>query len=168
MHITQGYRRDHRPDLTHVMLAVMIEHQAGMPVLMQPLSGHSRDAHDFGTVISAPIDQWPTTYGTTSLVADRARYSANNLQKLAPTRMQWLPRVPATVNAARTALAHAVPQAMASRKAGSRYHALPSTYGGMEQRWGLISSAPRQPQAQRTVDKQRRTQRDQAGTAWEK
>jgi transposase len=32
--ITQGYSRDHRPDLTQVMLALVVEHQAGIPVLM--------------------------------------------------------------------------------------------------------------------------------------
>jgi len=35
-----------------------------------------------------------------------------------------------------------------------RYHVVRSRYGGVEQRWMLIHSAPRQPQAQRTVDKQ--------------
>ena len=168
VHITQGYSRDHRPDLNQVMLELIIEHQAGIPVLMKPLSGNSSDAHDFGTVIRAHIDQLQTTYGTTYLVADSALYSANNLQKLAQTRMKWLTRVPATLNEAQTALAQAVPQAMASLKAGYRYHELPSTYGGIEQRWVLIYSEPRQPQAQRTVDKQLRKQSDQEVKAWKK
>ena len=168
VHITQGYSRDHRPDLNQVMLELIIEHQAGIPVLMKPLSGNSSDAHDFGTVIRAHIDQLQTTYGTTYLVADSALYSANNLQKLAQTRMKWLTRVPATLNEAQTALAQAVPQAMASLKAGYRYHELPSTYGGIQQRWVLIYSEPRQPQAQRTVDKQLRKQSDQEVKAWKK
>ena len=75
---------------------------------------------------------------------------------------------PATLNEAQTALAQAVPQAMASLKAGYRYHELPSTYGGIEQRWVLIYSEPRQPQAQRTVDKQLRKQSDQEVKAWKK
>src|SRR5207245_6216127 len=39
-----------------------------------------------------------------------------------------------------------------------RYHVVPSSYGGVAQRWVLIYSEPRQPQAQRTVDKQWRQQ----------
>jgi len=39
VHITRGYSRDHRPDLNQVMLEVIVEHQAGIPVLMKPLSG---------------------------------------------------------------------------------------------------------------------------------
>jgi transposase len=72
MHITRGYSRDHRPDLTQVMLALIVEHQAGIPVLMQPLSGNSSDAHEFGQLIREHIAQLHITSGTTSLVADSA------------------------------------------------------------------------------------------------
>ena len=57
MHITRGYSRDHRPDLNHVMLELMVEHQAGRPVLMPPLSGHSRDAHEFGQMVKDHLAQ---------------------------------------------------------------------------------------------------------------
>ena len=95
------------------MLDLIIEHQAGIPVLMKPLSGNSSDAHDFGQIVSAHIGQLQTTYGTTGLVADSALYSEDNLQKLAATHMTWITRVPATLNEAQTALAQADPQAMA-------------------------------------------------------
>ena len=51
MHITRGYSRDHRPDLNQVMLELIVEHQAGIPLLMQPLSGNSSDVQEFGQVI---------------------------------------------------------------------------------------------------------------------
>ena len=44
------------------------------------------------------------------------------------------------------------PTRLASRTEGYRYDELRSTYGGIEQRWILLSSESRQPQAQRTVD----------------
>jgi transposase len=62
---------------------------------------------------------------------------------------------------AQTILAQADPQTMAPLTEGYRYRVVPSSYGGIEQRWVLIHSEPRQPQAQRTVDKQWRTQSDQ-------
>jgi transposase len=43
---------------------------------------------------------------------------------------------------------------MAPLAEGYRYHVVPSSYGGVAQRWVRIHSEPRQPQAQRTVDKQ--------------
>jgi transposase len=70
--ITQGYSRDHRPDLTQVLLAVIVEHQAGIPVLMKPLSGNSSEAKSFAQTVSEHLQQVQSTYGTTYLVADRA------------------------------------------------------------------------------------------------
>jgi transposase len=51
---------------------------------------------------------------------------------------------------------------------GYRYHGLPSTSGQVEQRWGLIYSAARRPQAQRTVAKPRLTQGDKEVPAFQK
>ena len=88
VHITRGYSRDHRPDLNQVMVELMVEPQAGMPILLQPLSGNSRDAQDFGEAVRTPMKPLHTTYGMTYWVADGALYSAANLQKLAQTPMQ--------------------------------------------------------------------------------
>jgi transposase len=57
IHITRGDSRDHRPDLNQVMLELIVEHQAGIPLLMKPLSGNSSDAHEFGEVIHQHIHQ---------------------------------------------------------------------------------------------------------------
>jgi transposase len=166
IHITRGYSRDHRPDLNQVMLDLIVEHQAGIPVLMQPLSGNSSDATDFGQIVREHITQLRATYGTTYLVADSALYSAENLQQLADTSLKWMTRVPATLREAQAVLAQADPQTMAPLTEGYRYRVVPSSYGGIEQRWVLISSEQRQPQAQRTVDRQWRTQSDQEVSAF--
>jgi transposase len=158
MHITRGYSRDHRPALKQVMLALIVEHQAGIPLLMKPLSGNSSEAHECGQVVKDHIAQLQTTYGTTSLVADSALYNADNLQPLAETQIKWMTRVPATLRAAQVALAQANPQTMAPLSPGYRYQALTSTYGGGAQRWMLVYSEHRHTQAQRTVDKQLLTQ----------
>jgi transposase len=72
MHITRGSSRDQRPDLNHVMLDLMVEHHAGMPLLMKPLSGNRSDRHEFGQIITDHRAQLQLTYGTTFLVADSA------------------------------------------------------------------------------------------------
>lgn len=166
IHITRGYSRDQRPDLNQVMLDLIVEHQAGIPVLMQPLSGNSSDVHAFGQLITDHMAQLQLTYGTTFLVADSALYSAENLQKLAATQTQWITRVPATLKEAQAVLTQADPQTMAPLTEGYRYHVVRSSYGGVKQRWVLIHSAPRQPQAQRTVDKQLLKQSEQEGKAF--
>jgi transposase len=166
VHITKGYSRDHRPDLNQVMLELIVEHQAGIPVLMKPLSGNSSDPQEFGQVIQAHVNQLQTTYGATYLVADSALYSEGNLDTLAQTALKWITRVPATVRDAQVALAQADPSVMAPLQEGYRYHELTSSYGGVEQRWLLIYSEARQPQARRTADKQLRQQTDKEVNAF--
>jgi transposase len=167
VHITPGYSRDHRPDLNQVMLELVVEHQAGIPVLMQPLSGNSHDGKAFGQVVSDHIAQLHPTANPSYLVADSALYSAENLQKLAKTSLKWITRVPATLHEAQVALAQADPQTMAPLTEGYRYHVVPASYGGVAQRWVLIYSEPRQPQAQRTVDKQWLKQSDREVKAFQ-
>ena len=150
------------------MLDLIVEHQAGIPVLMKPLSGNSRDVQALGQIVNEHIGQLQTTYGTPYLVADSALYSANNHQKLADTHMKWITRVPATLREAQAVLAQVDLQALEPLTAGYRYHELTSTYGGVAQRWVLIFSEPRQPQAQRLVDKRVRTQSDKAIKALKK
>ena len=161
VHITRGYSRDHRPDLNQVMLELIVEHQAGIPILMKPLSGNSSDGPEFGHIVQEHIAQLHTTYGTTYLVADSALYSDDNLQKLAATSIKWMTRVPATLREAQAMLGRVDLQTLDPLTEGYRYHEVPSTYGGVEQRWLLIYSEHRQAQAQRTVDKQWRQQSDQ-------
>jgi transposase len=161
VHITKGYSRDHRPDRNHVMLELIVAHQAGIPVLMTPLSGKSSDGKAVGSIVHEHMAPLQTTYGTTYLVADSALYSDATLQKLAETHIKWMTRVPATLSAAQAALAQANPHTMMPLSEGYRYQLLHSTDGGVAQRWALISSEPRQPQAQRTADKPWRQQSDQ-------
>lgn len=110
MHITRGYSREHRPDRNQVMLELMVEHQAGMPLLMQPLSGNSSEAQEVGQLIREPMAPLHITYGTTSLVADSALSSEAHLQKRAQTPRQWITRVPVTLREARAAIVQADPQ----------------------------------------------------------
>jgi transposase len=153
IHLTRGYSRDHRPDLNQVMLDLIVEHQAGIPLLMQPRSGNTSDAIDFSHVVTEHIAQLHTTYGTAYLVADSALDHEENLQQLAHTRSKWITRVPATLSEAQAALADADPETMAPLMEGYRDHSLASTYGGVAQRWALIYAEPRRPQARRTVEK---------------
>jgi transposase len=168
VHMTRGYSREHRPDLNQVMLELIVEHQAGIPVLMKPLSGNSRDAPAFGQIVREHLAQLHTPDGTTSVVADAALYGEDHLQTLANTQMKWITRVPATLYEAQSALAQAEPATMLAMTEGYGDHVLTATDGGVEPRWVLIYAEPRQPQAKRTVDQQLRKQSDQEVKAFKK
>jgi len=154
VHITQGYSRDHRPDLNQVMLELIVEHQAGIPVLMKPLSGNTHDGVAFGQVITEHVQQLQTARQVTSLVADSALYSAENLSALAASGLQWLTRVPATLHEAQEVLTQIKPNAMTPLPDGYRYQERTATYADVAQRWIVIYSEARQARVQRTVEKQ--------------
>jgi transposase len=103
-----------------VLLALIVEHQAGIPLLLQPLSGNSHDGKVFGQVVSDHMAQLPTTDSPTYLVADSALYNAENLQKLAKTSLTWITRVPATLTEAQEVWAQAQPETMAALPNGYR------------------------------------------------
>lgn len=168
IHVTRGSSRDHRPDLNQVMLDLMVEHQAGIPGLMQPLRGNSHDATDFGQGVRAPLAQIHIPSGTTYVVADSALYSQDNLQTLADTGTKWITRVPATLTEVPQALPQANPETMSPLQEGYRYAAGASSYGGVAQRGLVIYSAHRQPQAQRTVNKRWLTSSEPAAKALKK
>jgi transposase len=168
VHLTKGDSRDHRPDLNQVMLALIVEHQAGIPVLMKPRSGHSSDATDFGQTVSKPIKPLQTTYGTTSLVADSALYREDHLGKRRDTPAKWITPVPATLSDVQLALSPVEPDTMSPLKTGYRYKTLRSTYGHVPQRGLLISSALRRLQAQRTGHKRWLKHREKEAHAFQK
>ena len=72
VHLTRGESREPRPDFNQVMSELLVEHQVGIPLLRKPRSGNSSDAHDLSEVIGAQGPQGHTTYGMSSLVAERA------------------------------------------------------------------------------------------------
>ena len=65
VHLPHGSRRAPRPDLHQGMLEGSVEPPAGLPVLMQPLSGNSSEAQAFGHVLREPRAHLHPTYGAT-------------------------------------------------------------------------------------------------------
>ena len=51
VHIRQGYSRDHRPDLNQVVLQLVVESQAGIPLLMAAAGGNVNDQAGFHGLI---------------------------------------------------------------------------------------------------------------------
>jgi transposase len=58
---TRGDSRDHRPDFNHVLLERIVEQQAGIPLLMTPRSGNSREAQHVGEVVRPQVPPLQTT-----------------------------------------------------------------------------------------------------------
>jgi hypothetical protein len=165
VHSPPGSRREHRPALNQGRGEMGVEHQAGIPLLRQPLRGNRSDRTVCGQGVSAPRAQRPPPSHATELGADRALDHAEPLHTVAATGLPWLPRGPAPLRAAPAVLAQAPLATRASRSEGYRSAGVAARDGGGAPRGVRSDSAQRQPPAQRTGATQGRQQSDQAGRA---
>jgi len=151
VHITKGYSRDHRPDLNQIGLQLICEHQAGIPLLMQPLNGNRIDKDSFNELIKNHIGQLKTDVGLEYLIADSALYTTKNLQEMMDCL--WISLVPGTINLRHEIIDAIVPELMqTSDEKGLR--SLCCSYAGINQRWLVIYSPESRNRATKTINKQ--------------
>ena len=149
--ITKGYSRDHRPDLNQVVLQLICENQAGIPLLMKPLSGNSADKTDFRETIKAHIGQLQQDVGLRYLVADSALYCQETLQEMKD--ILWISRVPETITLAKDLIQQAAPMLMANLK-NQAMTSLCTCYGEIRQRWLIVYSPDAYQRSRQTLSKQ--------------
>jgi transposase len=143
IHLTQGYSRDHRPDLNQACLNMIVENSSGIPLYINALSGNSNDK----TTIAASIFSFTSSLQNAPLplcwVADSALYSAENIKTLS-TKGMWLTRVPDTISEVDALKSIAYLQDMQDfeddKLSGYRYVSFGSIYGTVAQEWLLIYS----------------------------
>jgi transposase len=137
VHVTQGYSRDHRPDLNQVLLQLVTENQAGIPVLMASSSGNVNDQAGFRDLVQRHIGQLKADVDLRYLVADSALYTENTLRELGDTI--WISRVPETFGSAR-AVIDAVAADLAARGEETAHRAVGIVEAGVRQRWLVVYS----------------------------
>ena len=104
LHITPGYSKDQRPDLAQAVLQLICDHLSGIPVHMEVLDGNSNDSVSFREVIQNFGQQLRTTDGLRTIVADSKLYSAETIKALKDCNLNWICRVPGSIDAVKTLL----------------------------------------------------------------
>jgi len=148
--ITEGYSRDHRPDLNQVVLQLISEHQAGIPLWMTALSGNSSDKESFRQTLNAHLMQLREGVGLSLVVADSALYTAKTVQELGS--FPWITHVPATIGGTRELILTASGEWFRARPK-TAYTVLGSNYGGIKQRWLVVYTRAAHERAEQTVNK---------------
>ena len=74
VHIKPGYSRHHRPDLNQIVVQLISEQQASIPLWMAALSGNSHDKTAFRDTIKNHLHQLKARVGLELIVADSALY----------------------------------------------------------------------------------------------
>jgi transposase len=138
IHLKQGYSRDHRPDLNQVVLNLIVEHQAGIPLHMQALDGNMSDKTAFHNTIIEHIAQLQSVSDIAYVVMDSAGYTEKTILAC-ENLIKWISRVPETLNESKEVINETYSNWI-PLKDGYKYVAMSSEYGGVKQRWLLIFS----------------------------
>lgn len=140
IHITRGYSRDHRPDLNQVVLSLITENQAGIPLYMQAVSGNANDTDTFKKTVKSHLKSLKSAYHNTYFIADSALYTAETIQSLSEQNQLFITRVPQKLKEAKVILAKTAAVTWTELRDGYAGAWFESNYGGVQQRWLLIKS----------------------------
>lgn len=154
VHITKGYSRDHRPDLNQVVLQLICEHQAAIPLLMQTLDGNNSDKKSFGNMVTDFTEQMHVDFAIEYLIADSALYTAENLKAMSTLdSLLWISRVPENLSLACDVIDVVAPGLMSDLNQPT-FRRVDVEYGVIEQRWVVVFSPQAHQRALKTVNKQ--------------
>ena len=132
--LVKGYSRDHRPELNQVILELICENQAGIPVYMQALSGNTNDQKAFADVTRHHIQCLKAAQQSRYFVADAALYTEESITALSAQAQLFISRVPMTIKEAKQHVSQMTEANLTSL--GNGYHGcwVDSNYAGVQQR----------------------------------
>ena len=99
--ICKDYSRDYRPDLNQIILELICENQAGIPVYMQALDGNTNDQKAFAKIAKHHIKSLKAAQKSRYFVGDAALYTAESIQELNEKAVLFISRVPMTLKEAK-------------------------------------------------------------------
>lgn len=138
IHLRQGYSRDHRPDLNQVVLNLIVDNKAGIPLHMAGLDGNTSDKVAFQQTIEEHIRQLQTVTKLSHLVMDSAGYTEKSLQSCGDTLL-WVSRVPETLGLSKAVIGASYDK-WQKLSNGYEYVAMEQTVYDIKQRWLLVFS----------------------------
>jgi len=151
--ITKGYSRDHRPELNQVILNLICENQAGIPVYMKPASGNSNDMEGFKKIVKSHVKSLKAAQASRYLVADAALYVKETIVHLDEVEQLFVTRVPQTLKEAKTLINQAATQSFEPITEGYEGVWTDSSYADVKQRWLLIRSEQANKRERHSLDK---------------
>ncbi len=147
--ITQGYSRDHRPDLNQLILNLIVEHQAGIPLWMASANGNSSDKKDFRTIIRKHVKGLRNDFSLEYVIADSALYGEETLKEIASLTF-FITRVPETIKGISSIFKALELEQMTPLDDNYAWTELGSIYGKVPQRWIVVHSKQAEKRALKT------------------
>tara|TARA_B110000014_G_C20090590_1_gene570897 strand:- start:25 stop:1650 length:1626 start_codon:yes stop_codon:yes gene_type:complete len=151
--LVRGYSRDHRPELNQVVLNLITENKAGIPVYMQAASGNINDNEGFKHIVKHHISSLKAAQDSQYFIADAALYTAETIQSLDEQKQLFISRAPQKLKQVKEAIARKNTLDFKTLDNGYSAAWLESDYGEVKQRWLLIESEQAKKREQHTLDK---------------
>jgi len=131
IHLTRGYSRDHRPELNQVILSLITENQAGIPVYMKAHSGNTNDAETFKKLVKSHISSLKAAERCRYLIGDSALYVAETIKTLSEQNQFFITRVPQKIIEVKELLANLDTLSFCKLNNGYRGAFVESDYAGI-------------------------------------
>jgi transposase len=102
INITHGYSRDGHPELAQIMLQMIVDNVAGIPLMMKPQDGNTNDNAGFKSsfhIAKSLINSMKESNQNAYLVADATLYTEANLKELNETdnELLFITRAPSKI-----------------------------------------------------------------------
>lgn len=151
--LVRGYSRDHRPELNQVVINLITENKAGIPVYMQAASGNINDNEGFKNIVKNHLSSLNAAQQCSHFIGDAALYTAETIQSLDEQSRLFISRAPQKLTLVKLAIAEQKNEAFVALENGYSGVWLDSDYGGVTQRWLLLRSEQAMKREQYTLDK---------------
>ncbi len=154
VHITQGYSRDHHPQLNQVVLNLIVENQSGIPIWMKPSDGNQTDTKAFAAIIKEHIESLKKGCADDmQLIGDAALYTSKSLEVFKEHDISFISRVPMTITEAKDLQSKIY--AMEFKPIDENYQASQHgiIYAQIPQQWVLYRSAHAKHKEDKTLQK---------------
>jgi transposase len=151
--LVRGYSRDHRPELNQVVLNLITENQAGIPIYMQAASANINDNEGFKNIVKQHVKSLKAAHNNRYFIADAALYTAETIQSLDEQGQLFISRAPQKLTLVKAAISAQNTYFFTPLENGYSATWIDSKYGDVKQRWLLVFSEQAKKREQHTLDK---------------
>jgi transposase len=151
--IRRGYSRDYRPELNQVVLNLICENKAGIPLFMKAASGNINDLEGFNTIVKSHIKSLKGAQECAYFVGDAALYVKDTIVELDKNNTLFITRVPKRLKEAKLLINGAEDQNFLDMGDGYSGAWTESNYGEIKQKWLLIRSEQARRKEMHNLDK---------------
>ncbi len=103
--LVRGYSRDHRPELNQVVINLITEKKAEIPVYMQATSGNINDNEGFKNRVKNHLSSLNAAQQRSHFIGDAALYTAETIQSLDGQGQLFISRAPQKLKSVKLVIA---------------------------------------------------------------